>query len=155
MIFSHQVTALESYLGDTLMKAVLADKAAMLRIATEDIELAKERFSLAQIASATDLLDATVREYLRSILYHNLGRVDFLYRTALETPILGLAHDKAELFKAVTFRHDCVHRNGFDKDGVKLTVFTKQFIQATADLIKAFVTAIETRIRARADKHTA
>jgi hypothetical protein len=49
MIFSHQVTALEAYLGDTLMKAVLADKAAMTRLATQDKDLARERFSLAEI----------------------------------------------------------------------------------------------------------
>jgi hypothetical protein len=67
------------------MKAVLADKAAMTRLATQDKDLAKERFSLAEIAAATDLMDTRVREYLRSILYHNLQKVDFLYKTALQT----------------------------------------------------------------------
>jgi hypothetical protein len=95
-------------------------------------------------------MDTKVREYLRSILYHNLQKVDFLYKTALQTPILNLAQDRAELLKAVILRHDCVHRNGFDKDGNELTIFTKQFVQATADLIKGFVAEIEKQIRARA-----
>jgi hypothetical protein len=150
MIFSHQVTALEAYLGDTLMKAVLADKAAMSRLMAEDKELSKQRFSLAEIAEATDLVDTRVREFLRSILYHNLQRVDFLYKTALQISILSMAQDKSGLLKAVILRHDCVHRNGFDKDGHELAIFTKQFVQDTADLIKKFVAELEKQIRARA-----
>jgi hypothetical protein len=46
-------------------------------------------------------------------------------------------------------RHDCVHRNGFDKDGNELKVFTKLFVQDTADLIKLFVENIEKAVRAR------
>ena len=46
-------------------------------------------------------------------------------------------------------RHDCVHRNGFDKDGNELKVFTKAFVQDTADLIKVFVENIEKAVRAR------
>jgi hypothetical protein len=149
MIFSHQVTALEAYLGDTLIKAVLADKTAMTRLMTNDAELSKERFSLAEIADDPGLVESRVREYLRSILYHNLAKVDFLYGTALGIRILGLARDKALLFKAITQRHDCVHRNGLDKDGQKLAVFTKQYVQDTADLIKAFVVEIEGELRSR------
>lgn len=150
MVFSHQVTALEAYLGDTLIKEVLADKAARTRLMTEDRELAKERFSLAQIAAATDdLVETRIIEYLRSIQYHNLEKVDFLYRTIFQIPILKLAQDTTGLLKAVRLRHDCVHRNGFDKDGNELTVFTKQFVQDTADLIKEFVAEIEKQIRAR------
>ena len=46
-------------------------------------------------------------------------------------------------------RHDCVHRNGFDKDGNELKVFTKTFVQDTADLIKAFVESIEKAVQER------
>jgi len=49
----------------------------------------------------------------------------------------------------VMLRHDCVHRNGFDRDGNELMVFTKAFVQDTADLIKVFVENIERAGRAR------
>ncbi|MCP3468205.1 hypothetical protein [Bradyrhizobium sp. CCGUVB23] len=149
MIFSHQVTALEAYLSDTLTKAVLADRTAKARLMSNDAELSKERFSLAEIASDPGLVESKVREYLRSILYHNLPKVDFLYSTALGIRILGLAKDKALLFKAVMQRHDCVHRNGIDRDGQRLEVFTKRYVQDTADLIKAFVMKIENEVRSR------
>jgi hypothetical protein len=43
MIFSQQITALEAYLGDTLIKAVLIDREAINRLLTKDAELSKER----------------------------------------------------------------------------------------------------------------
>ncbi len=56
---------------------------------------------------------------------------------------------RANLFKAVMLRHDCFHRNGFDKDGNELTAFTKALVRDTADLIKGFVENIENAVRAR------
>lgn len=149
MIFSHQVTALEAYLGDTLMKEVMGDTNAMQRLIDQDGDLAKEKFTLAEISKEPGLVKRKVQEHLRSILYHNLAKVDVLYNIALGVGILALASDKKSLFKAVLLRHDCVHRNGFDKDGNELKVFTKAFVQNNADLIKAFVEDIQKAVRAQ------
>jgi len=149
MVFSHQITALEAYLGDTLINGVMADKAAMQRLIDKDDDLAKEKFTLAEIFRDPLLIERKVREHLRSTLYHNLAKVDVLYNFALGVRILDFTSDKQSLFKAVMLRHDCVHRNGFDKDGNELKVFTKTFVQDTADLIKAFVESIEKAVKAR------
>lgn len=149
MVFSQQVTALEAYLGDTLISAVMSDAAAMQRLIEQDEKLVKEKFSLVEISKEPTLVERKVREHLRSILYHNLAKVDVLYNIALGIRILEEAKDSVSLLKAVTLRHDCVHRNGFDKDGNELQVFTKQFVQDTADLIRDFVESIERAIRTR------
>jgi hypothetical protein len=143
MVFSRQVTALEAYLSDTLMNVVAADVDAMRRLVNEDDELAKENFTLAEILKDPELVERKVRKHLRAILYHNLAKVDVLYNIALGIRILNLTTDKASLFKAGMPRHDCVHRNGFDKDENEIKVFTKAFVQDTADLIKDFVESIE------------
>jgi hypothetical protein len=152
MVFSHQVTALEAYLGDTLLHAVLGDEAAMDRLMAADTDLLREKFTLAEIAADPNLVKKKIREYLRSILYHNLAKVDFVYNTALRVKVLNLISNKSRLFEAIKLRHSCVHRNGFDNDGKELTVFTKQFVQETADLIKDFVAQIEAAVRARTSR---
>ena len=149
MVFSHQVTALEAYLGDTLINAVMDDATAMQHLIEQDGDLAREKFTLAEISKEPALVEHKVREHLRSILYHNLAKVDVLYNIALGISILDDAKDKESLFKAVMLRHDCVHRNGFDKDGDELQVFTKKFVQDTADLIKDLAESIERAVRTR------
>lgn len=49
MVFSQQVTALEAYLGDTLISAVMSDAAAMQRLIEQDEKLVKEKFSLGDL----------------------------------------------------------------------------------------------------------
>jgi len=143
MIFSHQITAMEAYLADRLINQVERDPEAFRRLLGQDEELAKEKFTLAEISRDPALVGKRVREYLRSIQYHNLAKVDVLYNIALGVRILNLITDKPRLFKAVLLRHDCVHRNGFDKEGTELRIFTKVFVQETADLIKTFIENIE------------
>jgi hypothetical protein len=152
MVFSHQVTALEAYLGDTLLRAVLGDEAAMDRLMATNTDLLREKFTLAEIAADPNLVKKNIRKYLHSILYHNLPKVDVVYNIALQVKVLNLISDKPRLFKAIKLRHDCVHRNGFDDDGKELTVFAKQFVQETADLIKDFVTQIEAAVGARTSR---
>lgn len=151
MIFSHQITAMEAYLADRLINEIDADAGAFQRLLEQDEDLAKEKFTLVDISKDPALVQNKVRDHLRAIQYHNLAKVDVLYNIALGFRILNLAKEKPKLFKAVMLRHDCVHRNGFDKNGKELKVFTKAFVQDTADLIKSFVESIEHAIRERSD----
>jgi hypothetical protein len=150
LVFSHQITALEAYLGDTLLNELLRDDDAVTRLIQKDSNLAQMRFTLTEIAVDPDLVKKKVQEYLRSIPYHNLAKVDFLYGIALQLKMFPLLESsKEDLFQAVSLRHDCIHRNGFGKDGTKLTVFTRQFVQETSDMIKGSVEKIEQAVRAR------
>lgn len=151
MIFSQQITALEAYLGDTLLNEVMRDTEVMQRLIDKDEDLAKEKFTLSEVSKDPGLVERKVRKHLREVMYHNLKKVDVLYDITLGVRILDLAADKASLFKAVLLRHDCVHRNGFDKEGNEIVVFTKAFVQDTADLIKAFVEAIQQAVHQRLD----
>ena len=76
--------------------------------------------------------------------------MDVLYRIALGIRILPLATDKGSLMRAILRRHDCVHSNGYDKQGNKLDDFTQAYVLATALLVRQFVEAIEAAVTARA-----
>ena len=51
-------------------------------------------------------------------------------------------HDVA----AVLLRHDCVHRNGLTTDGIRLTVFTKSYVEEIAEVMRSLVDRIEREI---------
>lgn len=139
MVFSHHITAMEAYLGDALLNEVMEDPKARNRLLTEADGLADTKFSLADISKAPNIVQEETRKYLRDIIFHNLAKVDVLYNIALGIRLIPLMSDKSSLFKAVHLRHDCVHRNGADKDGKELTIFTKEFVQETGDQVLNFV----------------
>ncbi len=69
-----------------------------------------------------------------------------MYRTALDVRVLGNKADNALLLQAIRHRHDCVHRNGMDKEGGQLTVFTKTHVQDVANAMRTLVERIETEV---------
>lgn len=143
MVFAQQVSALEAYLGDTLMRRVAVDSEALQRLIEKDKELLAEKVSLTEIAKNPDILRDRVKTHLRAVLYHNLKKVDFLYQTAFRIRVLGTKEENAHLLQAIQYRHHCVHRNGMDQEGNRLTVFTPQYVKETADRMKALVDRIQ------------
>jgi hypothetical protein len=151
MIFAQQVSSLEAYLADTLINTTMDNEKALQHLLASDTDLAKEKFTLAQIVSEPEFVKIKVRSYLRSIVYHNMPKVRALYKVACDIDIFELLGDvrKEKLFKAIELRHDCVHRNGRDKDGQRLEVFTKAYVQEIADIMKSLVGDIENKIHGR------
>ena len=139
MVFVHHITALEAYLSDTLINYVLENKSAMIKLLKADDEIRKKKFTIEQIADKEDLVENEVKSYLRGIMYHNLSRVQFLYRATLGIDIFDLDISRAELEKAVEIRHHCVHRNGKDKEGKPLEILTRKYVDKIGELIRKLV----------------
>jgi len=143
MVFTQQVTALEAYLGDTLIRAVKDNPLALSRLAEKDTTLNESKHKLSDIAANPSFVTDKVIGYLRGLVYHNIQKVDLLYRTALEIRIFGDGDLNGRLLEAIKYRHDCVHRNGNDKDGNRLDIFTKAYVGSVADLMRDLVDRVE------------
>jgi hypothetical protein len=143
MVFAQQVSALEAYLGDTLVQQVIFSQKAMDRILNEEAELKNVKIGLADIVKSPNIVRETVRAHLQGILYHNLAKVAVLYKIALNINIWPNDDIKTSLFRAVKYRHDCVHRNGRDKNGNELTVFTTEYVTSMLEAMRMLVQHIE------------
>ena len=146
MVFVHHITALEAFLSDTLIKYVLGNNDALKRLLKTDDGLQKKKFSLDQIIDKKDFVANEVKAYLRGVLYHNLSRVQFLYKTAIGLDIFDVSIDRVELQRAIKLRHHCVHRNGKDENGNQLTEITRDYVEAIAEIIKQFIEQIDKKM---------
>lgn len=143
MVFAQHVSAMEAFLADTLINHVMASEKPLSALLKGNSDLNAEKFTLSEIVGQPDLVKSKVRDYLRSLLYHNLPKIDAVYRHALGVEVLPKGQDHSELMKAIHLRHDCVHRNGYDTAGNRLTVFTKDYIRGTAAKIRSLVDRVE------------
>lgn len=143
MIFSQAITALETYLFDKLVRQVTDTPVALLRLLERDKNLNQEKFPLRTIAVTDHFVDAQVKKYLGSVLYHNLERVNFLYEAAFGFSIKANEPNWELLLEAAGYRHDCVHRNGVTVDGVKLVRFTREYVGHVIKVIRGLVCRIE------------
>lgn len=89
-----------------------------------DPDLAKRQFSLKEIFTQWAELKILVARYLKDLIFHDIKKIKPMYQT-----VLGIDFgDVSWLFKAVLIRHDCVHRNGFDKEGNQNEIDKKAII---------------------------
>lgn len=144
MIFTQQVSALEAYLSDTLVNLVMNDDTAMVKLIKLDRDLANKKFTLHEILSVRYLVKTEVLSHLKRTVYHNIPKVHELYKIAASIDLYALLGPaKEDLFRAVEYRHHCVHRNGRDDAGNLLNVFTKKYVQDVADMACSLVRKIE------------
>ena len=143
MVLSQSVTALETYLFDTLVRRIFEERTLILRLLERDKHINQEKFTLRQLASNSKLLDDEIRRYLASVLYHNLERVNFLYQAVFGFPIKRAEPLWTLLLKAIERRHDCVHRNGLSSDGKRVLVFTKRYVAEVIEGIEELVRRID------------
>ncbi len=144
MVFAHYIAALEAYLADRLLNAIEEHEEAVTDLVTQDPALNKEKFTLSEIVSQPDLVKEKVRRYVRDARWHKLDKADNLYRTGAKVSLFKILGDKkADLLRAINWRHDCVHRNGYDDEGSRLEVFTTEYVNEIATTIRTFVGTVE------------
>lgn len=144
LVFTNFITSFEVFLSDSFINRVLGSERALKRLIERDQELRALRFSLANIAAAPDLIKDAVRARLRSVTWHRMKIVSALYNKAFEVDVLGIfGSDAPTIFKAIEYRHICVHRNGTDKDGKDLDVFTREYVSMIAGVVYRAASDIE------------
>lgn len=146
MVFMQLIGAMEAYLGDTLIQTVKGSWYAADQLIAANKDLASLKFSLAEISNHYNFVGNEVGKYLRSVIYHNLPKVEILYRQALGIEIFSNTEAKGFLSRAVRHRHDCVHRNGFGENGKRLNVFTKVYIREVATEIKEMIEHVDAQL---------
>lgn len=149
MVFVSCFAAFEAYLSDTLLKYVMADDDALKRILAEEAELKAVKIDLLTILKDEDIVFNTVTNHLKGLLWHNLRKVDAIYHIAAKFSIFDDPVDKTLLFQALPIRHDCVHRNGRDKDGNLRLELRKKFVGDVARAMLAIATHVEHSIEAQ------
>jgi hypothetical protein len=113
MAYAQVVTAVEAYLSGIFIHTVVNSNEHMRKLVETDPELAKRQFSLKEIFEQWEGLQLLVARYLQELIFHDLKKIKPMYKSVLDIDF----GDISWLFKAVLLRHDCVHRNGVDKNG--------------------------------------
>jgi hypothetical protein len=124
MIYGHVVAATEGFLSSVFIKTATGSEDLIRRLVETDPNFSEMKFSMSQLFKERESIKDTVAD--KSVLRLDLG-------------------DIAWLFKAVSKRHDCVHRAGYGKDGGQLT-FDKDelvtLIQNVRDLCESIMVTV-------------
>lgn len=139
MLYVSIITAMETYLKDTFIMKLFESETYINNFLGKNNEINKQKYSLKDIKGDSDFINNKIKEYLSSKMWHNLKKVNGLYKEAFD---IKLSLNK-ELLQAVEKRHDIVHRNGKTKDDVEFEI-SKEDVLNLQNNVRDFITNIET-----------
>lgn len=143
MIYSQFIAIMEAYLSDKVLQLAMEHPEIKKRLATGAGFVQNQNLKLSDVLLDPSKAENTFKVGLQSLLYHDLEKVEKLYKVAFQkafwpanTTIQG------RLEAAVKIRHDCVHRNGSDMEGT-VHQFGETVIHDLATDVGELVTHLE------------
>lgn len=137
MIYASIITLLETYLHDTFVKKVYIGN-SMDTFLNKNTDILNKKYTLCEIYKQYNLINQEVQNYLSDILWHNLSKINMLYKSTFDVPLPPFGN----LIKAITRRHDIVHRNGKDKHDIECYTYRKDVIELI-DIVDNFIEQLE------------
>lgn len=141
LLYANVITSLETFLGETLKREVLRDENSLRRFVETYKPFKSISMNLSDLYVKKESMPAFVNTTLRELLYHDLRKIKPIYHDALGID-LG---DVTEIYKAVLVRHDLVHRNGKNHEGVELTI-TEEMVRELQTKVKALMESVNNQI---------
>ncbi len=142
MVYSSAITALETFLSDSFYQNVVPSQTRMEKLLSTAPEFADRKYSIAEVVNWSQNVKKKVSEYLYDIVWHNLSKVKMMYSAVLG---IEFPSDMASLHRAVSIRHDLVHRNGRTKDNRLHTFKPDELLKLFAS-IEDFAAQIQLRL---------
>ena len=135
MLYANVIAALETYLSDTFINRVLSEDVALRKFIETTPEFNKQTITYSEVFKAADSAKQEARRYLLDVVWHNIAKVHAMYRDTLD---VTLSAGLSVVATAIPLRHDIVHRNGRDKDGILISVSAadvRSLVKNATDLV--------------------
>ncbi|MDA7430665.1 hypothetical protein PGB28_19555 [Primorskyibacter aestuariivivens] len=147
MLLAQSVTALEVFLADSLILTVGGNtdvQAKLLR--SKDLGIGSTQFKLADAIGVEDFARERLLQHLHAVSYHNMKKVSNLFRVGLGIDILPKGEQLDQLQAAIKIRHDCVHRNGIDRESGELHDIGQAYIMGLSEMLLSMAKSIDEKV---------
>ena len=132
MITANCITILEAFLSEYLLSKVLNDN-ILIRKAIENIDDFKDRkISIDKIFLEYEQIKITIKVYFSNLNYHNLPKISKIYELIFDKKF---PKNIGGIYRMIEYRHDIIHRNGKNKEGVKIRINKEDIIKLIKDIL--------------------
>lgn len=142
MLYAQTITVLEAYLSDSFLKLVVSRPAFKKRLVTDAGGFKEKKYTLAEILDENPTSDEAIASALSEISWHKIPKVRTLFSVVCG---VELAADISPLIKAVTNRHDIVHRNGKSTKGI-IAVIGEREVRDLFSVVRGFAQDVEIKL---------
>lgn len=143
MCYASIITAMEAYLGDILKREIFSRPSIKQRFVASYEPFTKSKLTLAELYTKLSEIDVEIKDALDGLSLHKIETAKNIFSQTLLTDFP--AQHLAFLGAAVKYRHDIVHRNGKNTDGVPLSI-DHAAVEELAGNVLSFTSEIDAQI---------
>lgn len=148
MLHAHIVASLEAFLSSIFIHKVTNSDKLIRKIIETDHHFEEQKISLRDIYNKHENIQNIVGDYLKRIIFHKMKVVRRLYKSVLNIELGNISW----LLDAISVRHHCTHRAGYDEEGNKVDLtaeYTRDLIEKCSEFgkkINSEVTLVDIKL---------
>lgn len=119
LLYVNVITCLETYLSDAFINTVTTNPLLMRKFIESTPEFKNEKILLSNVFYEHENIDKKAKKHLSDIVWHHIKRIQPMYFSTLN---IKFPDDMSIIYTAISNRHDIVHRNGKDKQGIEIQI---------------------------------
>ncbi|BAY74231.1 hypothetical protein NIES25_06420 [Nostoc linckia NIES-25] len=146
-IYVGVIACLETYLSDAFINTVLSNKKYFSSFFTSFKDFKEQKLGMNELLDVANKAEEIAKKAMLEVLYHNLPKVSKMYETTLNIVLPNFS----EIQKAVSIRHDLVHRNGKTKDGKEI-IIDDIIVDDIISKVESFISEIDQKLNNK-DNH--
>lgn len=133
MVYAHSVTLFEAMIGDVIKAIALKHPRMMEKLVKGIGEDTKDKFSLKEIFKFSSI-NGIIFSILNDTTFHNISKVELYVNMLTETKFTST--HAGRMVQITKIRHDFVHRNGKNKEGIYHSIDTKVVMESISVIEK-------------------
>jgi transcription elongation factor Elf1 len=137
------ISSMETYLSDAFINTTLNSESFIRNFVATFKDFDNMIIKLNNLFDNYDKIETICKKAMIGVIYHNLNKVKGMYKDTLNVDLGNIAIPS----RAVSIRHDLVHRNGKTKEGKEVNIDIDVINQLIAN-IETFIEEIDEQIRA-------
>ncbi|MEG5066598.1 hypothetical protein QUB33_23565 [Microcoleus sp. B3-A4] len=136
------IACLETYLSDAFINTVLSNENYLRSFFTSFKDFREQKVGMNELLDSASKAEEIAKKAMLEVIYHNLPKVSKMYEATLNIEFPKFS----EIQKAVSIRHDLVHRNGKTKDGVESSI-DSIMVDNVISQVESFISEIDQKLK--------
>jgi hypothetical protein len=136
------IACLETYLSDAFINTVLSNEKYLRSFFTSFKDFREQKLPLNELFDFASKREEIAKKTMLEVIYHNLPKVSKMYEATLNIEFPPFF----EIQKAVSIRHDLVHRNGKNKDGIESSI-NSIMVDDIISKVESFINEIDQKLK--------
>lgn len=136
------IGCLETYLSDAFINTVLSNEKYLKSFFISFKDFKEQKLGMNELLDSASKAKEIAKKAMLEVIYHNLPKVSKMYEGTLNLEFPNFS----EIQKAVSIRHNLVHRNGKKKDGLEINIDSRS-VDDIISKVESFISEIDQKLK--------